>query len=380
MYPKIFGIQKEPSKTSFSRIIWTKELDERLLLTTEKYKRKKWKKIAAELRDYFDLPALSAKKCRERWFNCIDPQLNKTALTLSEELMLLVYHFEHHNKWTLISQHLAHRNSSKIKNNFSSLIRKIARRICLRDKETFVSAFIYIQSLYAVSTILRLTNLKRSKEDVSNVAPMYLYEYVKTKKITKEQCLHYIKEITETFVERNKERVKIRYLVGLEEDNIVSSLLPKMLNLIKLKNIFSAPNIDEALMDIIEDFSCEHECTTFLPQQNTQSCDHNFYDPPPIPELLHSFYDPLQVPAIGEKLDLLVPSFASPAFQVSLESLQSQNLCSSPFPNPLPPLSQPTGANKKESEQYKIWPEMDELKRWTDSNDFSKCTKRYLFD
>ena len=66
----------------------------------------------------------SAKNCRERWFNHVDPNLSKE-WTREDDLTLLESVTKEGKRWALISSFLNHtKNEHMIKNRFYSLLKK----------------------------------------------------------------------------------------------------------------------------------------------------------------------------------------------------------------------------------------------------------------
>ena len=59
---------------------WTPEEDMILKNKVAEYGLKKWKEIATYL------PGRIGKQCRERWYNNVDPNLNKDKWTIAEDL------------------------------------------------------------------------------------------------------------------------------------------------------------------------------------------------------------------------------------------------------------------------------------------------------
>jgi len=59
---------------------WTPEEDMILKKKVAEYGLKKWKEIATFL------PGRIGKQCRERWYNNVDPNLNKEKWTIAEDL------------------------------------------------------------------------------------------------------------------------------------------------------------------------------------------------------------------------------------------------------------------------------------------------------
>ena len=65
---------------------WTPEEDMILKNKVAEYGLKKWKEIATFL------PGRIGKQCRERWYNNVDPNLNKDKWTIAEDLQLMELH------------------------------------------------------------------------------------------------------------------------------------------------------------------------------------------------------------------------------------------------------------------------------------------------
>ncbi|CAI9763979.1 unnamed protein product [Fraxinus pennsylvanica] len=76
---------------------WRPSEDEKLRLLVEKYGPQNWNSIAERLQ------GRSGKSCRLRWFNQLDPRINRRPFTEEEEDRLLAAHRVHGNKWALIS-------------------------------------------------------------------------------------------------------------------------------------------------------------------------------------------------------------------------------------------------------------------------------------
>ena len=82
------------------------------------YGLKKWKEIATFL------PGRIGKQCRERWYNNVDPNLNKEKWTVAEDLQLMDLHKKYGNKWVQIQKHMPGRIDNDIKNRFNASLRK----------------------------------------------------------------------------------------------------------------------------------------------------------------------------------------------------------------------------------------------------------------
>ena len=96
------------------KIKFTSAEDEKLKSLVEKYSTKDWKKIASYL------PPRTARQCRERWTNYINPELSQNPWTKEEDKALIIIHQQIGNHWKKIGKYLPQRskNSIKIRWNF----------------------------------------------------------------------------------------------------------------------------------------------------------------------------------------------------------------------------------------------------------------------
>ena len=70
------------------------------------------------------LPKRTGKQCRERWYNNLCPNINKSPWSLEEEMLLLLIHNKKGNKWSEISKYLKGRTDNTIKNHWNSSMKK----------------------------------------------------------------------------------------------------------------------------------------------------------------------------------------------------------------------------------------------------------------
>jgi len=360
---QVFRIDKEQNNQSTSRITWNKDHDAQLLLLVQQNKGRNWKKIASEMQKNFHNPDLTAKKCRERWCNCTNPDLDKTSLSDSEELFLLVYHYDYKNKWALISQHLPNRNSSKLKNNFSSLIRKICRKIAINDKETPLSMSSYVQTLYASVLIYDLASLKNKPEEASSIAPIHIYDHIKEKNIEPHQCVEYINRITSAVISRFKGYTRLQKLLNATNIDSIREHMIKIITNIKAQHNPTAHLADEHLAITVENAVClEKPASPIIPLNPKHS--NNFFQPMTsipqiqIPQLNTNFprdqfpimqyqkslspvelklpenvpqFQQVRTPVqIGADMPYQIPQFTSPLFQQSMHSSLSRSGTPSP--------------------------------------------------
>ena len=62
-----------------------------------------WTSVASDLKHRYEQFDRTGKQCRERWYNHLDPKVNKDIWTYEEELMLFEMHRQLGNRWKEIS-------------------------------------------------------------------------------------------------------------------------------------------------------------------------------------------------------------------------------------------------------------------------------------
>jgi len=112
-----------------TRCIWTPEEDKVLRESALKHKEEYWNQVAEEVKPYAksEEQIKTAKQCRERWNNQVNPKISCNPLSSEEIDKLYSLHKKFGNRWSKISSAMAGRTDNIVKNYFLCKLRKVVR-------------------------------------------------------------------------------------------------------------------------------------------------------------------------------------------------------------------------------------------------------------
>jgi hypothetical protein len=109
------GSEPDPSK-SIKRQFSIEE-DRTVLIFVAAHGLKSWSLLASQM------PNRTAKQCRERWHNHLNPSINRRPWSADEDRILAMRHRELGNRWAAIARFLPGRTDTLVKNRWNTSVR-----------------------------------------------------------------------------------------------------------------------------------------------------------------------------------------------------------------------------------------------------------------
>ncbi|MDR3548887.1 MAG: Myb-like DNA-binding domain-containing protein, partial [Candidatus Pacebacteria bacterium] len=185
------------NSTRCKRCTWSEEEDQLLLSMANKSAVIDWADVAKAMSDIQPRrgPTKTAKQCRERWHNRVNPIIKQNPWTPEEESNFFELHQQHGAKWSEIAVELSGRTDNTIKNFFYCRLRKVARRINkgIISDDMKTSAKEVEHTVYLI-TYLRSYYVAEHDGTAHPSADKYIAEMIRSSTITASRIDSYLRD------------------------------------------------------------------------------------------------------------------------------------------------------------------------------------------
>jgi len=223
------------------RCVWSPKEDQALQEATKKYKGECWNLVAKYVQEISGSQKLlkSAKQCRERWNNQLNPNVELSPLTNTEVRKVFELHAKFGNSWSKISKRMQGRTDNTVKNYFLCRLRRLARNIKRRDveqtspenEEDLLHTLYLLDYLYKFYiSNERQENIRKSLNTQTrkrkNDGDRYINKVVSNDEAIIEKLNTFTKELTSSInfhIDQNKLK-NYKYLMNLKTNNNTGSL------------------------------------------------------------------------------------------------------------------------------------------------------------
>ncbi|MFS8032141.1 putative transcription factor MYB-HB-like family [Helianthus anomalus] len=144
---------------------WSKYEDRLLMQLVEQHGEKNWAHIAEKF------PLRIAKQCRDRWHNCLSPNIVKYGWSEEDDKLLISLHKQFGNKWADIARNMPGRCENSIKNHWNATKRnqfKISSNGYIKTKYHSYLLKDYITSISSSSSDNQINTQESSGFDPQN--------------------------------------------------------------------------------------------------------------------------------------------------------------------------------------------------------------------
>ncbi len=250
---KFEPVEESKKKSARSdRVDWTPEQDTLLDSLAARFKGQNWAQVCLLMRNQFGDRGYTPKRCRTRWRNCVNPDINKGKLRASEELLVLVQHSIHKNDWAKISKSLPHRNVNVLRNNFYGVMRRVARRASIGKKcAKDIRPLYFLQTLYAAMFLLDLLDMP-TPSPKNPVVPLYVFQRVLESKVTREACVEYAEGVRTKFLEQYARFPGIKELAKSCYLSLTTQFFPRFASVARDQVKHDTELTDSLILDMIE--------------------------------------------------------------------------------------------------------------------------------